>query len=430
MTKLTSILWDNLGLRRGFIVFFSTIAILSTAQSCSIPGFNNNNNNPNPATYGILKKGDPNIQGENFVKANAATQLDGKVNASGLATLSGIKLVQFDPDNLFLLTIQKGIFRSTDSGRLWQRKYLFKVGSTENDQSKRNQQINAQIARNDAFFATDIAVDPTNKDRIFVSGLEGTLGKIYQSIDGGENFSEIYTEVQKNVGVLHIAVDPNNPNRVYGVLKGGGLLRSLDGGITWQKIRSFKETPLQIGFVPEFNNQFYLLFPTQGLATSKDDGENWETNQLTKEPSVIGENQPKDNLDLTSNSNKKFGKYEKIIPVNAKQNSWILIADRQIWYTTSLGIDFKKIILPLQSEQYNIFDVATDPAVGLERIFVSIDDKLFETGNQGNSWKSSDKIPFKIGNIGQILIDKSNSNIVFLVLVDPNARRQSNILGL
>jgi hypothetical protein len=408
---------------------FSSVVLLATAQSCSIPGLTPTTP-ASTTTLGMLKKGDSRSTSQNFIKINAVKQLDGKINVDGLKNLSGLKIIQYSSDVFYLLTQERGLFKSTDGGYSWERKYIFKVGSSKTDQKEKDAELNSQIARNNLIVPTDLAINPQNDKIIYVAVTDNKIGKVYQSSDGGETFREGYTEVQISSGVTFISVDPKNSLRVYGVLQGGSLIRSLDGGLSWQKIRSFKETPVQIGFVPEFGNVLFLLFPTQGLAISKDDGESFETRNLVKEPSSIGEDQPKDGLDLTFSGNTKFGKFDKIIAVTAsKSESWVLLADKQIWYAENASTTLKKLVLPLQSERQNLLDVAPDPKAGLEKILVSINDRLFESVNRGSSWSVSDKITTKIGNIGQILIDPKDTDIVYLMLLDTKYTRSSGLFN-
>ncbi|MEM1312822.1 MAG: hypothetical protein AAGF07_05165 [Patescibacteria group bacterium] len=414
-------------LTRTLTIIFSCVALLTTAQSCSIPGFTPTAP-ANPTILGILKQGDSRSTSQNFIKINAVRQLDGNVNVDGLSNLSGLKTIRYDQDILYLLTQEKGLFRSETGGYTWDRKYIFPVGSTKTDQNEINRELNSQITRNNLVIPTDLAINPQNDQIIYVAATDNKVGKVFQSTDGGETFRESYTEVKTNTGVRFITVDPRNPLRVYAVLLGGSLIRSLDGGFTWQKIRSFKETPVQIGFVPEFNNILFLLFPSQGLAVSSNDGEDFRTVELTKEQSSIGENQPKDGLDLSFSGNSTFGRYDKIVPITANTSeSWILLADKQIWYTDNLDTKMTKLVLPLQSEQQNLLDVAPDPKLGLEKILVSINDKLFESTNKGISWSVNNRITTKIGNIGQILIDPDDTKVIYLMLLDARYTRNGGL---
>jgi hypothetical protein len=194
-----------------------------------------------------------------------------------------------------------------------------------------------------------------------------------------------------------------------------------------------------MGFIPEFENMFYILFRKAGLATSTDEGRTWQIKELTKADSEIGEKQPKDELDVSFEEDPTFGIYEKIVPVTAGINynsetgqitnangkqPWLLIADRQMWFSTDAGEDFQKLVLPSQAEQYNISDIAPDPVNGLNKIYVSIDNKLFLTQNQGETWSTKDFIKVNggnIGNISQILIEPTNTSIKYLSLVDKSA---------
>ncbi len=413
-------------LQRLGMIAFTGLAIFTSAAACTIPGLNLGGSSSS-LSLGVLKQ-DPTISTEKFGRINAVKTLNGQTEATGLNNLSGLKMVLTSTDNLYLLTSQKGLFRTKDGGRTWQRKYIFNPVSTNSDAKAKDTEIANIVAKNDALVSADFAVDATNQENIYFAASQNKVGKIFASNDGGDTFKEVYTEVQANVEVKLLAVDPKNPLRIYGVLQKGVLIRSLDGGKTWQKLQSFNDQPVQIGFVPEFNNLFYILFNKNGLAVSANDGETWTTKALNKETSKIGENQPKDSLSIIPKDTNTFGIYEKIIPVTSGSNKgWILLSDRQMWFSSDVDGKFSKILLPLQSEQYNVLDAAVDPVKGLDSILVSVDNKLFTTTNRGQSWTTNDKIGVSttIGNIGEIVIDPSGSKSIYLMLVNPSLKRGS-----
>jgi hypothetical protein len=413
-----------------FTFVFVIVAILSTAASCSIPFFGGGNSTPQ-AVLGVLKR-DPSIKKDGFNRANAVRAASGEVNVGGLSTLTTLKMVETGKDNLYLLTRDKGLFQSTDGAKTWERRYIFSIKSDKTNEQERNNEINQKIAKNDSFKVSDIAYDTSKPSTLYVSGKDSdTIGKIYQSSDSGQNFRLIYSEVEKNIGVAALTVDPRNPLRVYGILEKGALVRSLDGGLNWQKIRSFEETPLQFGFVPDFNNLFYALLPKKGLFLSDNDGQSWENKILNKTASAINENQNRDGINLNPlDRNETFGQFTKIIPVTGigsrgGNQSWILLSDRQVWLTEDLNKPFAKLALPLQNEQNNILDVAFDPRKGVEKILVSLDNKLIDTQNKGISWNVQDNIQItdSIGNIRQILISRYDSEIIYLGLESTGERR-------
>jgi hypothetical protein len=416
-------------LRTG-VVIFTSICILGTAFSCSLPG--NLLGSKPQITLGILKK-DPNVKNDGFVRANSLTSFDNQVDNQGLSGVSVNKLVRYDKDTLFAVTTGKGIIKTTDAGVNWKRMFFFPINSTNSDEKAKTKENTAKIAANDALIVNDLAVDPRNSKKIFAALTEGGVGKIYESIDSGDTFKEIYKEVSDKITVNLVAVDPVETEKIYAVLSGGALIKSTDGGQTWQKIRSFGEVPIQLGFVPEFGKIIYLLFATGGLAFSKDNGETWESQQLSKLASNIGETQNKDKFDIPFVENSVFGKYEKVVPVTTgfsfdydrkivaqgrTDKPWILVADRQIWVADDISKSFSKLILPAQQEQLGIYDVTYNAKVGLNNLAVSIGNKLFISSNRGNSWDTRDNINLSgtLGNIRQILVDPENPDLVYLAL--------------
>ncbi len=423
MQSLITFIKTNSILRRWFLVVFSSLTVLTTAGSCSIlPGLIPGGSKKAPTTiYGALKR-DPSIRPEGFGRINTVLNLEGKEVSGGLSTAIGNQLVQMDTNTFYFLTTTQGLFRSTNAGRNWQRIYLFPVGSTQSDAQKKAQEINAQLAKNSTFLISSFVVDPSNSKTIFIGGLYNTLGKIYQSTDNGKTFKEIYSEINPNISIKFLTINPQKSSSIYAVLDGGALITSYNAGATWQKLKVLPGIPTQFGFIPEYENMFYALIGT--LYISPDDGLTWKPQSLTKLVSKIGEAQPKDNVfDFNLFNKEQFGSIEKLAPVFGNRNDkhpWLLIADRQIWYSEDTADPFRKLVLPVQAEQYNALDVASDPKLGLDKIVTSINNRLFETRDRGVSWNVKDKISLAnpIGNIGQIIIDPNNTEVIYLMLVN------------
>ncbi len=92
------------------------------------------------------------------------------------------------------------------------------------------------------------AIDsPSSNPKIIYVGTAG--GGVWKSVDGGITFRPIFDEFAQSIGSL--TVDPNNPETIWvgtgecnvrnSVSVGTGLYRSDDGGITW-KFMGFKES--------------------------------------------------------------------------------------------------------------------------------------------------------------------------------------------
>ena len=414
---------------RFFSVVIASISIMSAATGCTIPGIGSFGGDTG-SLYGVLKK-DPNnkdISGGTYLRANAvqigATTESKDVSGAALATLSIRKLQQVDKDTLYALTAEKGLFFSSNGGVTWKRKYIYNINSNKGTTEEKTADTNSKISQNDQFNILDFVFDVNSPGTIFVSGKDGSkIGKIFKSSDYGDSFTSTYTEVETNISVSRLALDPINSNRVYAILEKGVIIRSLDGGNNWQRIYSLKESAVQIGFLPSGNNLLYVLTEAN-LMTSGDDGTTFSITPLKKKVKT-GENSNYSNQDVLTNISKvvfvQVGDYNVL---KTKQDRGIntfeifVIADRQLWYSDNLTNGFDLVQLPLQNNQNNLLDIVFDPKLGSSKLMLSVENKLLISSNKGQSWAISDNIRTqeRIGAINQIVIDRDNSDINYLGL--------------
>ena len=125
-----------------------------------------------------------------------------------------------------------GIYRSVDVGRTWQLVGLTNSGA---------------IGR--------LAVDPNNPQHIFAAAAgqlynHGGERGVYESTDGGSTWTQVLAGDNDTTGAVDLAIDPSNPNRVFAAMwdhlrepdlrtyggVGSGVYRSTDGGSTWQRL--------------------------------------------------------------------------------------------------------------------------------------------------------------------------------------------------
>ncbi|MCW5924503.1 MAG: glycosyl hydrolase [Saprospiraceae bacterium] len=133
--------------------------------------------------------------------------------------------------DLFKPSPERGVYRSDDGGRTWQR-ILF---------------------ANDDAGAIDLCLDPTNPRILYASTWRirrtpyslssgGAGSGLWKSTDGGDTWTDISRNEglpQKDtLGIIGVTVSPANPQRVWAIVEAenGGVFRSDDGGKKWAKL--------------------------------------------------------------------------------------------------------------------------------------------------------------------------------------------------
>ncbi|MEK6282820.1 MAG: glycosyl hydrolase [Acidobacteriota bacterium] len=164
---------------------------------------------------------------------------DGSVFGTG--SVGAIGLSDSDPNTIYVgmgespirgnVSHGDGVYKSTDAGKTWKR-----VGLEDT----------RQISR--------IRVHPRNPDLVYVAALGHTFGPneqrgIFRSKDGGKSWDKVLYRSDK-AGASDLIFDPTNAHILYAGFwevyrkpwtlesggPGGGILKSTDGGDTWQEL--------------------------------------------------------------------------------------------------------------------------------------------------------------------------------------------------
>ena len=132
------------------------------------------------------------------------------------------------------------------------------------------------------------AFDPTNPNIIYIGPANGG---VWKSTDGGVNWNPL-TDDQESMAMGSIAIDPTNTNIVYAgtgeatysgaSYYGRGLLKSTDGGNTWQHITSGLPNSTYFARIvirPNHSNELLAALGYNGLFRSTDSGQSWSVVQ-------------------------------------------------------------------------------------------------------------------------------------------------------
>ncbi|GAB5416735.1 MAG: hypothetical protein Crog4KO_22240 [Crocinitomicaceae bacterium] len=134
--------------------------------------------------------------------------------------------------DLFKDTEERGVYKTTDGGKTWNR----------------------MLFANNRSGAVDLILDPVNPDVLyastwnvrrtpydFSSGGDGSA--LWKSKDGGKTWKSLSDKdgmPKGTLGIIGVTVSPANPDRVWAIIENekGGVFRSDDGGDTWEKTNS------------------------------------------------------------------------------------------------------------------------------------------------------------------------------------------------
>jgi photosystem II stability/assembly factor-like uncharacterized protein len=153
-----------------------------------------------------------------------------------------------DPNRLFVAVLghpygpntERGIFRSTDGGQTFE-KVLYKDEYTG---------------------GSDVELDPANPDIVYASLWQaqqgpwensewgGTSGGLFKSTDGGTTWHQLTNGLPNGVVQVDVAIAPSDPNRIYATVAAGrgvGIYRSDDAGESWAQITTDRRPALRIG---------------------------------------------------------------------------------------------------------------------------------------------------------------------------------------
>ncbi len=126
-----------------------------------------------------------------------------------------------------------------------------------------------------------IAIDPTNSNNLYVRVNAGN-GKIYVTKDRGTTwFSRNLPQGRSLYMCNDICIDPVNPQIIYiPAVDGGGVLKSVDGGYTWEKINNGIPDGVEgknvydITIDPQNHNNLYAA-DYNGFYKTVDGGDYW-----------------------------------------------------------------------------------------------------------------------------------------------------------
>jgi photosystem II stability/assembly factor-like uncharacterized protein len=149
-----------------------------------------------------------------------------------------------------------GLYKSTDGGKTWTQ--LTGHGLPEGTLGR-----------------IGLAIAPSNPKRVYAT-IEASKGVLWRSDDGGENWALINSDSlvnQRPFYFSHIAVDPSNPDHVYGISV--VLVASRDGGKTFRPLFNGPHGDFHGMWIAPNDAKRLIVAEDGGVGRSLDGGASW-----------------------------------------------------------------------------------------------------------------------------------------------------------
>ncbi len=265
-----------------------------------------------------------------------------------------------------------GIYKSTDGGNTWKNMGL-----------KTSEHIGK------------IAIHPTNSDIVYVAS-QGSVWKaggdrgLYKTIDGGKTWERVLN-ISDDTGVSDVTLDPRNPDnliassyqrrRHFGILVGGGpeggVFKSVNGGVTWQKLKGgFPQGDIgRVGLArsPQKPDVLYALVAgtekTKGFYRSEDNGSSW------KKMNDYMVNDAQYYMEIFPDPHQ----FDKLYIVE------VFTKVSEDGGKTLKSINHKNIHVDNHEIEFN----PNDP----NYLLIAGDGGIYESWDQGNNWRFTDNLP-------------------------------------
>lgn len=314
--------------------------------------------------------------------------LDGGANWEQLASLPGqfsvgsisnvdVMAIEVDPADAsayYLGTSSDGLLYSYDSGATWQRP-------------------EESLLRSGAIL--DIEVDPRDVCTYFVLKLD----RVLKTTTCGRTFAtETYVESRSDEDLTDLVIDWYNPNTLYMTTTAGDVIRTLDGGNTWQTI--FRAKDQLSGIIVSNSDSRILLAGSRrhGLYRSTDSGATWS--------------ELEDSMKESFRQSDNFYGFAQ----TADGKTLYMSSEYGLLVSKDMGATWADVPLITARGEVDILALAVDPADG-NTVVYGTDSTFYRSTSGGSAW-TTEELPSS-RQAASLLIHPEDSELLLLGLYQP-----------
>lgn len=345
-------------------ILILSAAVLLLTSACTINFGGGANTTANVNDGGIWKSVN---KGTLWTQKTLIANVSGRPMSFGSFDLYTMARDPADRNTLYIGAINEGMLYTYDAGESWQR-----VGI-----------LGKIIPR-------AIAVDPVNHCNIYVA-VDNRLNK---STDCTRTWSQVYYDTDLTLKVNGLAINPSNAQEIFIATSRGDILRSINGGTSWEAVNRLKNIKLVKFYIaPQNNKIMFAATESKGLYRSMDGGLTWGS------------------LEKNLKEFKDANGFQALAFGTSGTSSVYLVNKNQVLKSENFGDNWAKIALLTPEAKSIINAFAVNPKNELELYYVT-NTTFYKSIDGGKSWTTK-KLP--TSRAGWFLdVDPVDGNIIYL----------------
>lgn len=254
---------------------------------------------------------------------------------------------------------------------------------------------------------TSLAIDRENPNVIYA----GSKGFLFKSLDGGENWKNVFKIPGINKAVNFISIDPKNSKTIF-IATESGIFKSEDGGINWQAMPLSAGEDNVLSLLIDLENKNKIFAGTErDIFMTKDLGRNWaKSSEGLSGINVraIAQNYIDYKILFASAENGLFKSED-----GAKTWKKVFFTDTNIEEDSS-DDEYENEVSEENESSNSPSWVSIDP-VNPNIIYLATRRGIFKSDDNGNSWTQFSKLGLSNSHIKNFVLSSYNRGFIFAV---------------